>query len=173
MVDNWKPACFLRPMANPFPFVEIPPEHLPHLGKADPGTRFYRRFGRQDEIPDWSDHVAEVCGRYVEWGMGTVSPGGAIYYSLVSRAGIYKAILRGKLTAFAFHVEARHRLFGWLGMRKREKPLILVPRYEAAEWGKSIAARHAAKGELTEEELTGWLEEQDYYRLEKRLLDGP
>jgi hypothetical protein len=92
-------------------FVQVPEELASVLGDPDPGTRCWRRFGKEEDARDWFEAVMATCAPD-----GGVSPGGVAIYARVSRAGVHKRVAEGRITAFMFHqVESVSRL------TKREK----------------------------------------------------
>src|SRR6266481_2638177 len=93
-------------MITDFPFVEIPPEFGRVIGTADQGTRTFRAEGSHADMQEWFDSLCEHIGP-------CVSPGGAAVYAGVSRAGVYKRMKAGGLTAFHFHIIGKTKtLFG-------------------------------------------------------------
>jgi hypothetical protein len=151
-------------MADSFPYIQVTPADYKILGKPDPATRIFRREGAHEDAEEWADKVFKVAG-------DCVSPGGGIIYADVSRAGIYKAINEGRLTAFGFHVTTTSR--GVFGFKRkvRETPYILIPVSECKAWGKIIAEKVRAKT-LTEEDNPGWVDERTYRKLEAGPLLG-
>jgi hypothetical protein len=112
-----------------FPFIEVPTELLPIVGKPTPGTRAYRREGTFKECGEWFEALAE----HYKGDVG-LSSGGVIMFVPVSRAGVYKRIMAGKLTAFFFYVTHEEtRPFGAKRMAK-ERPFILVSVSECKAW---------------------------------------
>ena len=112
----------------------IPEHFLPVAGVPDPGTRIYRREGSYDEMVIWFDALCEHIG-------GCVSPGGAAVYAGVTRAGVYKRLKAGKLTAFCFHItKEKQTLFGGKRLLK-EEPLVYIPSAEAKSWRLELEAR--------------------------------
>lgn len=151
-------------MIADFPFTHVDPADYKILGQPDPDTRIYRREGSSNEIEEWADKVFAVAGN-------CVSPGGGVWYAAVSRAGIYKAINEGRLTAFGFHVTTSSRgVFGFK-RKTRETPVILIPVSECKEWGKIIAAKAKAKT-LTAEDDPGSVDERAFRKLEAGPMQG-
>jgi len=72
-----------------------------------------------------------------------VSPGGAAVYAGVSRAGVYKRMKAGGLTAFCFHIIGKKKtLFG--GERTlKQLPLVYIPVAECKAWGAELEERAA------------------------------
>jgi hypothetical protein len=131
-----------------FPFVEIPPELEPVIGKRDSGTRIYRRDGSQEESAAWFELLTTMIGP-------SVSPGGVGMYCPASRAAVYKRIKEGKLSIFLFHVT--HRTTTLFGKTKtlRDTPYGYIPVSEARAWRKELEDRAIRQGVITEEELEG------------------
>jgi len=73
-----------------------------------------------------------------------VSPGGAAVYAGVSRAGVYKRMKAGGLTAFCFHIIGKKKtLFG--GERTlKQLPLVYIPVAECKAWGAELEERCCA-----------------------------
>ncbi len=116
-----------------FPFIEVPKELLPIVGKPTPGTRAYRREGTFKECGEWFETLAE----HYKGDVG-LSSGGVIMFVPVSRAGVHKRIKEGKLTAFFFYVTHEEtRLFGAKRMAK-ERPFILVSVSECKAWAEDM-----------------------------------
>ncbi len=112
-----------------FPFIEVPKEILPVVGEPTPGTRAYRREGTYKECGEWF----EFLGEYYKGDVG-LSTGGVIMFVPVSRAGVHKRIMAGKLTAFFFYVTHEEtRLFG-AKRKAKERPFILVSVSECKAW---------------------------------------
>lgn len=133
-------------MQTDFPYLEVPEEFFPIVGKPDEGTRVYRRDGAQEESGPWFDVVSEIAGE-------SISPGGVGMYCPVSRAAVYKRMKEGKLTAFLFQVTYhKTTLFG--GERKvRERPYCYIPASECRAWAKELEERALAQGKISLEEL--------------------
>lgn len=151
-------------VADSFPFIKVDPADYKILGKPDPETRIYRREGSPDQIEEWADKVFKVAG-------DCVSPGGGIWYADVSRAGIYKAINEGRLTAFGFHITTISRSVFGFKRKMRDTPAILIPVSECKAWGKIIAEKVKAKT-LKLEDNPGWVDERTYRKLEAGPLLG-
>lgn len=135
-------------MSTDFPFVEIPNEMEPFIGKRDEGTHIYRKDGPEEECAPWFDLLTDLIGP-------SVSPGGVGMYAPVSRAAVHKRIKEGKLSMFLFHVtHKRTTLFG-KSKTTRESPFGYIPCSEAKAWGKEIEARAVRQGVITAEELEG------------------
>src|SRR6185503_17871524 len=93
-------------MPTEFPYIEIPAELEPIIGKREAGTHIYRKDGSQEESAAWFDLLTTIIGP-------SVSPGGVGMYCPVSRAAVYKRIQEGKLSIFLFHVTYKKTtLFG-------------------------------------------------------------
>lgn len=143
-----------RADGDEFPYVEVPEELWPMIGKPDEGTRIYRKDGSEEECAPWFDLVCEIA-------RDTVSPGGVSMYCPVSRAAVYKRMKEGRLSAFLFHVtEASTNFFG-KGVLKRVTPYVYVPVSECRAWRKELQKRAIERGRVTEEELEG--AEPDWY----------
>jgi hypothetical protein len=84
----------------------------------------------------WFNSICEHIGP-------TVSPGGAAVYSGVSRAGVYKRMKAGGLTAFCFHITGHRKT--WLGKDKKLKEwaLVYIPVSECKAWGAELDERAA------------------------------
>ncbi len=136
-------------MKTDFPFIQIPEAFVKLMGEPDENTRIYRRAGTHKEMQQWHDGLARNIGF-------CVSPGGAATYAGVTRAGVYRRIKAGKLTAFCFHIEGKKKtLFG--GEKKlKEHAIVYVPVKECESWRKELEERierfKAAKKTVTEEE---------------------
>src|SRR5438105_214920 len=135
-------------MQTEFPFVSIPAELEPIIGKRDPGTHMYRRDGSQEESAAWFEMLTEIIGP-------SVSPGGVGMYCPVSRAAVYKRIKEGNLSIFLFHVT--HRKTTLFGKNKilRDNPYGYIPVSEAKAWRQELERRAIRQGRITEEELEG------------------
>ena len=135
-------------MSTAFPFVEIPSELHPIIGKPDPGTHIYRRDGSQEESAIWFDALTSIIGP-------SVSPGGVGMYCPVSRAAVYKRLKEGNLSIFLFHVT--HRKTTLFGKNKilRDNPYGYVPASEARAWRIELEERALKQGYITQQELEG------------------
>jgi hypothetical protein len=131
-----------------FPFVEIPEELEPIVGKRDPETRIYRRDGSQEESSVWFDLLTEIIGP-------SVSPGGVGMYCPVSRAAVYKRIKEGKLSIFLFHVTHRKTTLFGKNRILRDNPYGYIPASEARAWREELEERALSQGTITAEELEG------------------
>ena len=119
----------------------IPHELLILAGERDPGTRIFRREGTSDEMAEWFDNLCVPL-------VALVSPGGAAAYAQVSRAGVYKRMRAGRLTAFCFHItQEKKTFFGRKKLLKRE-PIVYVSVPECQAWRKELEER-AARIEAT------------------------
>ena len=152
-------------VAEDFPFVNVDPKYYPIVGKPDPGLRIYRREGSREEIAEWFDTVMEICG-----GPAT-SPGGVIGFANVSRAGVYKAINEGRLSAFGFHITKMSRSVFGFKRKLRESAFIHVPVSEAKAWGKVIEAK-AKTRTLTNDDDPGPVDDRTFQKLERCTLEG-
>jgi hypothetical protein len=123
-------------MTTTFQFVKIPKEVERLAGVVDQGTRIYRAEGNHGAMRAWFDALCEHIGP-------CVSPGGAAVYAGVSRAGVYKRMQAGGLTAFCFHITGKKKtLFG--GEKKlKQLPLVYIPVTECKAWGAELEARAA------------------------------
>ncbi len=127
--------------------VEIPDELLPIVGEPDPGTRIFRQAGSKEECGKWFDAICEHIG-------ATVSPGGVNMFAKVSRAGTYKRIKEGRLSAFCFHV-MKPRL-GLFGVKQvRTAPFVYVPVSEAKAWGEEMEAKRARGEKIYRQDIEG------------------
>jgi hypothetical protein len=124
----------------------------------DEGTRIYRNEGDHFAMQRWFYAICEFVGP-------CVSPGGAAVYAGVTRAGVYKRMRAGKITAFCFHIIGKKKtLFG--GEKKlKQWPLVYIPVEECKAWDKELHERvariEAAKPETTDPEDEAALEEAD------------
>src|SRR5256885_15133752 len=123
-------------MTTNFSFVEIPEDFGRLVGAADEGTRIFRAEGNHAAMRSWFDALCEQIGP-------CVSPGGAAVYAGVSRAGVYKRMKAGGLTAFCFHITGKKKtLFG--GEKKlKQLPLVYIPVAECKAWGAELEERAA------------------------------
>jgi hypothetical protein len=123
-------------MITKFPFVAIPGQFERLAGVSDEGTRIYRAEGNHAGMREWFDALCEHIGP-------CVSPGGAAVYAGVSRAGVYKRMKAGGLTAFCFHITGKKKtLFG--GEKKlKQLPLVYIPVAECKAWGAELEERAA------------------------------
>jgi len=123
-------------MNKEFPYLDVPASLKPIVGVADPETRIYRREGSDEESGPWFDALCEHFP-----GEGFISPGGVGMYAPVSRAGVYKRLKEGNLTAFCFHVvRAERSLFGYQ-KKLKERPYVYVAVSECKAWGQDLRAR--------------------------------
>ena len=134
MVDNCSHnATIIEMPFIQFPFIEVPKAILPVVGEPTPGTRAYRREGTYKECGEWFEFLAE----YYKGDVG-LSTGGVIMFVPVSRAGVHKRIMAGKLTAFFFYVTHEEtRLFG-AKRKAKERPFILVSVSECKAWAEQM-----------------------------------
>src|SRR5438034_9989555 len=123
-------------MITDFSFVEIAKEFQRLAGTADEGTLTFRAEGSHADMQEWFDALCQHIGP-------CVSPGGAAVYAGVSRAGVYKRMKAGGLTAFCFHIIGKKKtLFG--GEKKlKQLPLIYIPVAECKAWGAELEERAA------------------------------
>lgn len=123
-------------METSIQFVSVSPELALLVGETDPGNRIYRREGSHEEMVVWFDALCKHFG-------GCVSPGGAAVYAGVTRAGVYKRLKAGKLTAFCFHLtQEKKTLFGGKKTLK-EAPIVYIPVSECQDWLKELESRVA------------------------------
>lgn len=123
-------------MTTTFPFVEIPKEFSALIGSADPGTRIYRAEGTHAQMRRWFEMLCESIGP-------CVSPGGAAVYAKVSRAGVYKRMKAGGLTAFCFHIIGKTKTIFGKEKKLKEWPLVYIPVTECKAWGAELDERGA------------------------------
>jgi hypothetical protein len=123
-------------MATDFQLAVIPEELVELVGIRDEGTRIFRAQGDHARMRDWFDAICEYIGP-------CVSPGGAAVYAGVSRAGVYKRMKAGGLTAFCFHIIGKKKtLFGGEKTLK-QLPLVYIPVAECKAWGAELEERAA------------------------------
>jgi hypothetical protein len=121
-------------MTTNFGFVSIPAafEHL--MGQPDPGTRMFRSEGDHAAMQRWFDGLCQHIGP-------CVSPGGAAVYAGVSRAGVYKRMKAGGLTAFHFHIIGKTKTIFGREKKLKEWPLCYIPVSECKAWGAELQER--------------------------------
>jgi hypothetical protein len=121
-------------MTTNFGFVSIPAafEHL--MGQPDPGTRMFRSEGDHAAMQRWFDALCQHIGP-------CVSPGGAAVYAGVSRAGVYKRMKAGGLTAFHFHIIGKTKTIFGREKKLKEWPLCYIPVSECKAWGAELQER--------------------------------
>ena len=130
-------------MNKDFPYLVVPASLKPVVGVPDAETRIYRREGSDEESGPWFDALCEHFP-----GEGFISPGGVGMYAPVSRAGVYKRLKEGNLTAFCFHVvKAERSLFGYQ-KKLKERPYVYVAVSECKAWGQDLRARPDRKETL-------------------------
>src|SRR5947208_14168018 len=118
-------------MLTDFPFAQISKEFAQLAGVADEGTRIFRAQGNHASMREWFDALCEHIGP-------CVSPGGAAVYAGVSRAGVYKRMKTGGLTAFCFHIVGKKKtLFGGEKILK-QLPLVYIPVTECKARGAEL-----------------------------------
>ena len=86
---------------------------------------------------EWWDVVCEISGDE-----GSLSPGGVSMYANVSRAGVYKRMKEGRITAFLYHevkgvggIFSRHEILDCF------MPYTYIPGIEIRRWGEYINSR--------------------------------
>jgi hypothetical protein len=121
-------------MTTDFQFVVIPKEFGRLVGVADEGTRIFRAEGNHSKMRQWFDALCEHIGP-------AVSPGGAAVYAKVSRAGVYKRMKAGGLTAFCFHITGKTKTIFGKEKKLKEWPLCYIPVSECKAWGAELEAR--------------------------------
>jgi hypothetical protein len=123
-------------MATDSTFVPIPEELRRLIGTPDAGTRIFRAQGDRAAMRKWFNAICEHIGP-------SVSPGGAASYAGVSRAGVYKRMKAGGLTAFCFHITGTKKT--WLGKDRKTKQwaLVYIPVFECKAWGAELDERAA------------------------------
>lgn len=130
-------------------FFPIPEKLRPLLGEQDGDTRMFKAEGTQEEMCEWFDAMCELD-------IHVLSPGGIAAYAGVTRAGVYRRIKSGLLTAFCFAITTKKKtLFG--GEKKvREFPIVYIPVEEARVWKEELLRRWEriqAKKEASEEDV--------------------
>src|SRR4051812_17776223 len=86
--------------------VEVHPAFASLAGSRDADTRIFRAEGNHAAMQRWFHALCEHIGP-------CVSPGGAAVYAGVTRAGVYKRMKAGKLSAFCFHITGKKKtIFG-------------------------------------------------------------
>lgn len=135
-LTKWKQKGSVGEMETASSLIEIPEPLLSLVGKADDGTRIFRREGIHEEMAEWFDAICEHVGP-------TVSPGGAANYAAVTRPGVYKRLRAGTMTAFCFHIIGKTKtLFG--GTKKlKELAIVYIPVSECQAWRKELEQRVA------------------------------
>lgn len=104
------------------------------MGAPDENTRIYRAEGPHAAMRKWFDTLCREVGP-------CVSPGGVAMYAGVTRAGVYKRMRAGALTAFCFHITGKKKtIFG--GEKKlKELPVVYIPVSECQAWGRELEER--------------------------------
>lgn len=135
-------------MSSSFPFVQIPKELEPIIGKPDPGTRLYRCEGSEEESGAWFELLTGIIGP-------SVSPGGVSMFCPVARPAVYKKVKEGQLSMFLFHVT--HKKTTLFGQSKilRSSPYGYIPVSEVQAWRKELEERAVRLKKITQEELVG------------------
>jgi hypothetical protein len=125
-------------MEAEFPFTEIPEAMARLAGDVGDGTRVFKREGSHAEMAEWFDALCEHIGP-------CVSPGGAANYGGVTRAGVYKRLKSGGLTAFCFRITGKTKTqFG--GEKKlKEWPIVYIPVSECQAWRREMESRIKGK----------------------------
>ena len=123
-------------MATKFEFAQIPEEFASLIGVPDEGTRIFRAEGDRRAMRKWFNALCEHIGP-------AMSPGGAAVFAGVSRAGVYKRLKAGGLTAFCFHITGNKKT--WLGRDRKLKEfaLVYIPVSECRAWGAELDERAA------------------------------
>jgi hypothetical protein len=119
-----------------FGFVFIPAAFHHLMGVADEGTRMFRAEGDHAAMRRWFDGLCQHIGP-------CVSPGGAAVYAGVSRAGVYKRMKAGGLTAFHFHIVGKTKTMFGREKKLKEFPLCYIPVSECKAWGAELDQRAA------------------------------
>jgi hypothetical protein len=120
-------------LRHELPFINVPPEALPIVGKAAPGTRFYRREGSDEECGEWF----QAIGRIFQGDVG-LSPGGVAMFVPVSRAAVHKRLHEGRLTGFAFHVTSQGKSLWGKPRKIKERPYLVLSVSECQAWAKEL-----------------------------------
>jgi hypothetical protein len=123
-------------MGTGFPFVQIPFTFAKLIGTPDANTRIFRAKGDHASMRRWFDGLCEYIGP-------CVSPGGAAVYAGVSRAGVYKRMKAGGLSAFCFQITGREQTHFGGEKKLKELPLMYIPVAECKAWGAELAKRAA------------------------------
>lgn len=133
-------------METAFPFVEIPEDLYPVLGRPEPGTRIYHMVGAEEESGPWFEALTDVIGP-------SVSPGGVSMFCPVSRAAVHKRLKESRLSAFYF--ETTHHATTLFGKRrpKRETALCYIPVSECKAWKAELEKEALRRERITTEEL--------------------
>jgi hypothetical protein len=142
-------------MITNFGFVAIPAAFHHLMGQPDPGTRMFRAEGDHAAMRRWFDALCQHIGP-------CVSPGGAAVYAGVSRAGVYKRMKAGGLTAFHFHIIGTTKTIFGKEKKLKEWPVCYIPVGECKSWGAELEMRGArieANRGTTEDEVA--LQEAD------------
>lgn len=123
-------------MKTGFEYTAIPKAFATLAGTPDEGTRIFRMEGDHAAMRRWFNSLCEHIGP-------AVSPGGAAVYAGVSRAGVYKRMKAGGLTAFCFHITGDKKT--WLGGNKKLKQwaLVYIPVSECKAWRRELEERLA------------------------------
>ncbi|HUA66832.1 MAG TPA: hypothetical protein VME24_13370 [Alphaproteobacteria bacterium] len=123
-------------MSTEFPYLQIDTaERKKLVGKADKGTRIYRREGTYKESGEWFDGIQErFDDRFV-------SPGGVCMFVKASRAAVHKRMKEGRLTAFCFHVVHSEKTFFGNVRKAKASPFVLIPVSECKAWASELDAK--------------------------------
>lgn len=121
-------------MATDFEFVVIPATFAALAGAPDEGTRMFRAEGDHAAMRRWFDSLCQHIGP-------CVSPGGAAVYAGVTRAGVYKRMRAGGLTAFHFHIVGKTKTIFGREKKLKEWPLCYIPVEECKKWGAELEVR--------------------------------
>ncbi len=79
------------------PYVEVYDDLREIVGDPDPGTRFYKVQGHEDDYRKWQEALQEISRLH-----GVYSPVSVASFVQVSRAAVHKRLKEGRLTGFQF-----------------------------------------------------------------------
>ncbi len=120
-------------MKYEFPFINVPPEALPIVGKPTRGTRLYRREGSDDQYSEWIQGIGSIFKGDVG-----LSPGGVAMFVPVSRAAVHKRLREGRLTGFSFHVTSYRKSLWGKPRKVKETPYLVLSVSECVAWVKEL-----------------------------------
>jgi len=124
------------------------------VGSPDPKTLIYRQSGSVEQSRRWFEYIEEKFGPLV-------SPGGAVMYVSVSRAGVHKRLKAGKMTAFLFHVTGREKTFSGKERTVKSQPYVYIPVIECKLWATEVAMRKVDVDQLSEAEFNELCDEAE------------
>ena len=112
------------------PYVKVYDDLREIVGEPDPGTRFYKATGDENDFRKWQEALLEIGFLH-----GTYSPVSVASFVQVSRAAVHKRLKEGRLTGFLFQkIKGKDGADSGKPLMLDGSPACFIPVIECKAW---------------------------------------